>query len=74
MNRIQQLLIENSSRPEIQQQIRESATKGAAEAGYNLWFDFNSNQVKFGTEETYNNQDAAIGAAMDYIKENVNLD
>jgi hypothetical protein len=73
MSRIQRLLIENSNRPEVQQQIREAAVKGAANAGYNLIIGYD-NQVKYGTRDSYDNQDAAEQAAWDSIQENVNLD
>lgn len=70
---IQTLLIENSNRPEIQQQIREAAVKGAANAGFNLIVGYD-NQVKCGTKETYENYEAAVEAAVEEIKETVNLD
>jgi hypothetical protein len=72
MSRISELLIENSNRPEIQDQIREAAVKGAKEAGFCLVVG-NDNEVKFGDEETYNNQDAAIAAAIARIEETVEL-
>lgn len=70
---IQELLIENSNRPEVQEQIRKAAMHGAADAGFNLiiWYD---NQVKFGTRESYENQEAVIEAATARIYETVNLD
>lgn len=73
MSRIQRLLIENSNRPEIQQQIREAAVKGAQEAGYNMILSYD-NQVKYGTRESYDNQEFAEQAAWNSIQENVNLD
>lgn len=65
---IQQLLIENSNRPEVQQKIREAAMSGAADAGFNLIVGYD-NQVKFGTQESYENQEAAIAAAWEKINE-----
>lgn len=70
---IQTLLIENSNRPEIQEQIRNAAVKGAADAGFNLIVGYD-NQVKAGTLETYENFEAAIDAALERINETVNLD
>lgn len=70
---IQSLLIENNNRPEVQQEIREAAVKGAADAGFNLIIGYD-NRVKCGTEETFNNFEAAIEAAVERVKEVVNLD
>lgn len=70
--RIQELLIENSNRPEVQDQIRKAAMQGAADAGFNLIIGYD-NQVKFGTRESYENQEAAIQAAVDRVKETVDL-
>ena len=70
---IQTLLIENSNRPEIQQQIRNAAANGASDAGFNLIIGYD-NQVKCGTQKTYENYDAAIQAAVERIQETVNLD
>lgn len=70
---IQSLLIENSNRPKIQEQIRNAAVKGAADAGFNLIIGYD-NQVKAGTRETYENFEAAIQAAVERINETVNLD
>lgn len=70
---IQQLLLENSNRPEIQEQIRAAAIKGAREAGFNLIIGYD-NQVKAGTNETYENFSLATEAAWESINENVNLD
>jgi len=71
--KIQQLLIENSNRPEIQDQIRAAAIKGAADAGFNLIIGYD-NQVKASTKETYEKLDEAKEAALEAINENVNLD
>lgn len=70
---IQTLLIENSNRPEIQEQIRAAAEKGAADAGFNLIVGYD-NRPKAGTRETYENWEEAIFAAMQEIEETVNLD
>lgn len=70
---IQELLIENSNRPEIQEQIRQAAMKGASEAGFNLIIGYD-NQVKYGTRESYENQEAVLNAAWERINETVNLD
>jgi hypothetical protein len=72
MSRISELLAENSSRPEIQDQIREAAVNGARDAGFCLVIG-NDNEVKFGDEETYHNQDLAIEAAIARVKETVEL-
>lgn len=72
MSRIQRLLIENNNRPEIQGQIREAALKGAAEAGFNMIFG-DDNQVKYGNQASYENQEDAERAAWDRIQETVNL-
>lgn len=69
---IQELLIENSNRPEIQEQIRNAAVKGAADAGFNLIIGYD-NQVKAGTQETYDCFDDAKAAAMEYVMETVEL-
>lgn len=73
MSRIQDLLNENSNRPQIQAEIRKAAEKGAKEAGFSMTIT-SDNQVKYGNEETYNSQDEANHAAWKSIQENVNLD
>jgi hypothetical protein len=72
MSRIAELLAENSNRPKIQDQIREAAVKGARDAGFNLVVGYD-NEVKFGDEDTYHNQDLAIEAAIARVKETVEL-
>ena len=73
MSRIEKLLIENSNRPQVQKEVREAAVKGAAEAGYNMIIA-HDNKVMYGTEDGYNNQEAALQAAWDKIMEDVELD
>lgn len=70
---IQTLLIENSYRPVTQDQIREAAIKGASRAGYNLILGYD-NQPKAGTRETYDNWEDCLEAAIEQVKEDVNLD
>ena len=70
---IQSLLIENSNRPEIQDQIRKAAVEGAKAAGFNLIVGYD-NQVKAGTQETYENFEVACIAAIERINETVTLD
>ena len=72
MSTIQSLLIENSNRPEIQEQIRNAATKGASDAGFNLIIGYD-NQAKAGTKETYERFEEAIAAAMECVMETVDL-
>lgn len=73
MSRIETLIIENSNRPQVQKEVREAAVKGAAEAGYNMIIGYD-NKVMYGTEDGYNNQEAALQAAWDKIMEDVELD
>lgn len=73
MSRITDLLNENSSRPQIQAEIRKAAEIGAKDAGFSMTIT-SDNHVKYGNEETYNNQDEANQAAWQSIQENVNLD
>lgn len=72
--RIQELLIENSNRPKIQQEIKDAAEKGASGAGFNIMVDLYKSAVVFIDQETHDNQEAAVQAAMEAIKETVNLD
>ena len=70
---IQSLLIENSNRPSIQQEIRDAAIKGAYEKGFNLILGYD-NQPKAGTQETYENWGECLEAALQNVLETVNLD
>ena len=73
MTRIEELLYENSNRPEIQEKIRQAAVKGAADEGFSLVIGYD-NSLKFGDKETYENQSDALAAAESRIEETVNLD
>ena len=73
MTRIEEILYENSNRPEIQEKIRQAAVKGAADEGFSLVIGYD-NSLKFGDKETYENQSDALAAAESRIEETVNLD
>ena len=70
---IQSLLVENSKRPSIQQEIRDAAIKGAQAEGFTLLLGYD-NTPKAGTKETYENWEQCLEAALQNVLENVNLD
>lgn len=73
MQSIQNLLIENSNRPEVQAEIRKHAIEGARDAGFNIILGYD-NKPAAGTKHTYENWEAAITAAKNRVAETVDLD
>lgn len=72
MNRIQQLLIENENRPEIQKEIRKAAINGAKSAGYKIGFE-EDNSIYYKNKKSYLESDEACYAAWERIQEDVDL-